>query len=351
MNSIEFKKVLDVFDIHTKGELTDLVDGKVKSMYSWKGINLFFGGTYYALVKGQVPYEVARIMSKKYPDYRDDVRIDGTYGYGKVKDKKYYSKDEMGNTYVDTYHIDSIEGLVYILSEIKYFYEVRTYTEESRKALVREQKELIAQVYRSLLEDGNPTITTEEWMKAHKIPVSEECDEIRKLVNQFDGVVNPYINGEVEVKDPSEFVGKVKMNMAYDRHNLICMYINVDGVKALYARDVEGRNQDEYLQYILSYDVTPTYRMSVDHTVCDEYDEIRLYGFRKNDYSDEGKMDLRYDMRTGLVHSTYGNVHHPMTEDEKELFISEINKALKMGQKLILNRMTKKKKNLEKKLK
>ena len=118
MNSIEFKKVLDVFDIHTKGELTDLVDGKVKSMYSWKGINLFFGGTYYALVKGQVPYEVARIMSKKYPDYRDDVRIDGTYGYGKVKDKKYYSKDEMGNTYVDTYHIDSIEGLVYIISEI-----------------------------------------------------------------------------------------------------------------------------------------------------------------------------------------------------------------------------------------
>ncbi len=350
MNSIEFKKVLDVFDIHTKGGLTDLVDGKVKSMYYWKGINLFFGGTTYALVKGQVPYEVARIMSKKYPDYRDDVRIDGTYGYGKVKDKKYYSKDEMGNTYIDTYHIDSIEGLVYLLSEIKYFYEVRTYTEESRKAFYREQKEMLAQVYRSLLENGNPTITTEEWMKDHNIPVSEECDEIGELVNQFDGMVNPYINSEVEVKDPSEFVEKVKMHMVYGRRNLIRMSIDVDDVKAEYARDVEGRNQDEYLQYILSYDVTPNYRMSVDHTVCDEYDEIRLFGFEKN-HSGEGKIDLRYDMRTGLVHSTYGNVHHPMTEDEKELFISEINKALKMGQKLILNRMTKKKNNLEKKLK
>ena len=351
MNSIEFKKVLDVFNIHSITGSTDLVDGKNKLVYSWKGVDLAFGGTYYALVKGRVPYEVARIMSKKYPDYRDDVRIDGTYGYGKVKDKKYYPKDEMGNTYVDSYHVDSIEGLVYLLSEIKYFYEVRTYTEESRKAFYHEQKELLAQVYRSLLDDANPTVTTEEWKKHHYIHDELKCEEIGELVSKFDETVNPYINSELEVKDPSEFVGNVVMEIYYDKFDIIRMSMLVDGGRADYSRDVEGNNKDEYLQYNLYYYPTPDYIMTVDHTVCDEYDEIRLYGFRKNDYSDDGKIDLRYDMRTGLVHSTYGKDYHPMTEDEKELFISELNKAIKMGEKLILKRMTKKPKNLEKKLK
>ncbi|MDE6142220.1 MAG: hypothetical protein K2G03_06415 [Bacilli bacterium] len=350
MNSIEFKKILDVFDIHSITGSTKSVDGNLKSVYSWKGVDLAFGGTYYALVSGRVPYEVARIMSKKYPDYRDDVRIDGTYGYGCVGEKKFYPKDEMGNTYIDYYHVDSIEGLVYLLSEIKYFYEVRTYTEKSRKAFYREQKELLASVYRALIGEGNPSYTTEEWKMDHHICEPLESDEIRELVNQFDVTVNPYINAEVEVKDPSEFVDKAKMTVYYDRFNIMNMSIFVDGGKVEYRRDVDSNNEDEFLQYILFYDVNPDYIMSIDHTITSDYDEIRLYGFRRN-YSNEGKIDLRYDMNTGIVHSTYGDDHHPMTEEEREFFISELNSALKVGQKIILGRMTKKNNNLAKKLK
>ena len=350
MNSIEFKKVLDVFNIHSITGSTKAVDGNLKMVYSWKGVDLAFGGTYYALVNGQVPYEVARIMSKKYPDYRDDVRVNGNYGYGKVKDKKYYPKDEMGNAYVDSYHVDSIEGLVYLLSEIKYFYEVRTYTEETRKALHREQKELLAKVYRSLLEEGNLSYTTEEWKKDHYIHDALEGGEIEELVSKFDETVNPYINLEVEVKDPHEFVDKVEMSVFYDRFNIIRMTIKVDGGEVEYLRDVEENKLSEYLQYDLYYDVKPDYIMNVDHTVTDDYDEIRLYGFKRN-YSDEGGIDLRYDMRNGLVYSTYKKDLHPITEEERQLFIAELNKAIKVGQKLFLNRMTKKKNNLAKKLK
>lgn len=349
MNSIEFKKVLDLFDIHSITGSTKSIDGKNKSFYSWRGIDVFFGGTYYAVVYGCVPYEVARIMSKKYPDYRNDVRINGNYGYGKVGDKKYYPKDEMGNTYIDTYHIDSVEGLIYLLSEIRYFYEVRTYTEETRKALYREQRELIARVYRELLEDANPSYATDDWKRDHGVPIKGEYDEIVELVKQFDETVNPYINSEVEVKDPIDFINKVKMNIYYGRFNELHMTLETDGGEARCFRGTESRDKSEFLQYVLFYKLRPDYIMDVDHTVCDEYDEIRLYGFKSDHSSDEG-IDLRYDMNTGMVHSSYRNNYHPITEEERELFISELNKALKAGQKLILNRMTKKKINMAKKL-
>ncbi|MDE6292652.1 MAG: hypothetical protein K2L98_03110, partial [Bacilli bacterium] len=219
MNSIEFKKVLEAFDIHSiTGDVIDN-DGAKRDVYSWRGIDISFSGPEYypAFVKGCIPYEVARIVYKKYPEYRDDIRINGVHDYGKVREKKDYPKDKMGNAYIESYLIKSIEGLVCLLSEIQYFYEVRTYTEESRKAFYREQKEIIASVYRELIEEGNPNYSTEDWKKDHHISDDDEYDEIRELVSQFDETVNPYINSEVEVKDPREFIDKIKMKHYYGR--------------------------------------------------------------------------------------------------------------------------------------
>ncbi len=346
MNLIEFKKVLDVFDIHSITKSTKSINGKPKDVYSWGDIDIFFGGTYYAVVRGMVPYEVARILSKKYPDYRDDVRIHGDYGYGKVADKNCYPKDEMGNAYVESYHIDSIEGLVYLLSELKYFHNVRTYMEESRKAFYREQRELLASVYRKLLEDANLSYTTENWKEDRYIPDNNENGEIASLVRQFDETVNPYINSDIEVSDPQDFIGKIKMDINYRDWNIANMDIDTGNLHARYCRDEE---EGDFLQYDICYNPREGYFMNVDHTVTEDYDEIRLYGF-KECHSGEDKIDLRYDMNTGLVHSTYGKEYHQITEEEKSLFISEINKAIKVGQRDILRPMTKKANNKVKKL-
>ena len=350
MNDIEFKKALDKFNIDFIIGSREVWDEKYEDVYSWRGINIVFGGLNCAIITGCIPYEVARILSKKYPDYRDDLRIDGTYGYGKVRDKEEYPKDEMGNSYIETYHVYSIEGLVYLLSEIKYFYEVRTFTEESRKKFYREQKEIIASVYRELIENVNPSYTIEEFKRDHGISSNKECGEISELVSQFDETVNPYINSEAEIKDPREFLDKAKMTIYYDEVlNSFWMGFKDGGV--IYIRNQDNiRNQNNirnYLQYDLFYEIKPDCTMDIMHTITDEHDEICLLG----DFPNKGTIKLRYDMRSGLVHSIYGEERHPITEEERELFISELNKALKVGQKLILHRMTKKKNNLAKKLK
>lgn len=350
MNSIEFKKVLNAFGIKDVAGNTTIVDGKNKNYYSWKGVDIVFGGTYYAVVMGCVPYEVARIMSKRYPDYREDVRIHGCYGYGKVKDKKFYPTDDMGNAYIESYHIDSVEGLVYLLSEIKYFYEVRTYTEESRKALFREQHDILASIYQELIKEGNPTYTTEEWMKNHNIPINEEYDEIRELVKQFDEMVNPFINPEVEVKDPSEFVDKLNMEMYYGEDNLLSMTIRAKEAESHCNRELAAQDGKEFLQYDFYYDIEPDYIMNVNHTITDGYDEIRLYGFHEKGLGDD-KIDLRFDMNKGVAYTLCNKNHHHITDEEREIFKRELEKAIKIGKKQIVNRMTKKSNNLVKRLK
>lgn len=349
MNSIEFKKVLEKFNIQSITGSVINYDGAKIDIYSWRGIDISFSGSdsYPVFVKGYVPYEVARILFKKYPDYRDDVRI-----YGKIGDKKNYPKDEMGNTFVDYYNVYSIEGLVYLLSEIKYFYEVRTYTEKSRKAFYREQKEIIASIYRELIEEVNLNYSTKDWKKDHHISDDDEYDEIRELVSQFDETINPYINFEVEVKVPNEFIDKVKMSFYYRQFKNFQIDIEGKGGKAVYSRDFNYCENKAFLRYLLDYYVDPNNLMIVDHVINDEYDEIRLYSFQSDHTADldEIKIDLCYDMKSGLVHSNNNEDHHPITEEEKQLFIDELNKALKVGEKLILNPMTKKKKNLVKKL-
>ena len=278
-------------------------------------------------------------------------------------------------------HVHNIEALIYLLSEIRYFYEVRNYTEESRKALISEQKELLASAYRELIEEINPTCTTEEWKEKQNISDYDEYDEIRELVRQFDKTANPYINLDVEVKDPSEFMDKVHMALCYGNPYKGCkaesdylsefinyVYMHMEGgdLSASYMR------YDNCLEYKLTY-YDDNLLIGVEHRITEDSDKICLHViligpinvddfFDKNDDEpvdrhddelvdknvDESKtlLNLSYDMKTGLVE--YDS--HPITKREKEIIIPILRNAIRVGQRIILESMTKKKNDVVNKL-
>ncbi|MCX8075378.1 MAG: hypothetical protein N2749_07340 [Clostridia bacterium] len=345
MSNLELKIVLDVLGINYAIEET--IIGIKGTQYKWKGCTLYSSGSYYNVIEGRIPYTVAKILSKKYPNHRDDVRIEGTYGYGKVRSKYYYSEDEAGNTYISCYHIDSKEGLIYLLSELQFYYEKCIYTEKLRKALYRKQRAAIIEVYKRLIEQGNPYKTTEEWLKAHGKTGdinNEAALEILPYIKVFDETVNPFCNSNYVMKAPEEYVSKVEFDL-YAKSTYLWMEIFNKNVKIEYSRVKDFRNNDEYISYSLSHYIDSNKMMYVSHCISDNKNEnvICLRRFDKH-YSGNCRLELKFDLFSGMayVNDNYKG-KSPITPEQKELIIKELKKAIDQAEKVIINKMATKK--------
>ena len=110
MTDFEFREVLNVMDIYNPiGEVQGRY-GAYTPVHSWGDIELNFGGSYYTVVHGRIPLEVAKIIYKKYPDNQYQIRVDG--GCEDWNPIAWASTDRNGNKYLRCYHIDTKEGLL-----------------------------------------------------------------------------------------------------------------------------------------------------------------------------------------------------------------------------------------------
>ena len=83
----------------------------VKLDKSFNNISIKFGETYYAIVRGNIPLEVANIIYEKYPGNPYGIRINGGCDdWNPNKVHPHY------------YHIDSKEGLIVFITEMKDYY-------------------------------------------------------------------------------------------------------------------------------------------------------------------------------------------------------------------------------------
>lgn len=328
MNSLELRTVLDTFK-------------EVNGISNWRGIGIYFSGTYYTVINGKIPYQFAKFMLKKYSNYRHIIRAHGNTG-----DKIYPAKDELGNLYVDCYHIDSKECLIYFLSEYDYYYKQVVYTEKLRKKLYRKQRKIIAKVNEKLLENGNPYITTEQWLEERCMEESgafEYTKEILKYVKEFDLVINPF-SGKYNMKDPIEYVDDVTLSIFYDYTNSFKMCItNADeNIQVEHRRDERG--VDDYITFTLYYNVDKDMIMEVHHYIDanKKQNVVCLYRFNKNHFLDEkNRIDLRYDLLSNQAYPTYGE-KSKITFEEKELLVTELKKAIAQAKKFTIKHMTKK---------
>lgn len=282
-------------------------------------------------------------MLKKYSKYKNDIRVHGNSG-DKIGSKEYLKKDDNGNPYVDCYHIDTKEGLIYFLTEYDYYCNQVVYTEKLRKKLYRKQKEIIADVNEKMLEKANPYITTEQWLEQHCMKETgnfEYTEEILKYVKEFDSVINPF-SGKYNMKKPIDYVDNVILNLYYDCTNSIRMRAKNDKYKLVHSRD--AKFNDDFLTYTFYYDIDSNLAMEIHNYISSKENQnvICLYSYRKNSSKfNYDYLDLRYDLLSNQAYATYGD-KASITFEQKELLISELKRAIEEAKKFTIKNMTKK---------
>lgn len=384
MNRLEFSEVMKAVGINNPLSTTNGSNGTSEQVHYWQNIAIYFGGSYYAVIKGKVPLEVANIIYEKYPNNPYKIRVDGgrsdwipikhatdekleqdirKYIDQNLSENEYktarrnYLRRTNKNKYVHTYHIDTKEGLVILLTEMKDYFARK---QRKRETEVQRFDELMATINAEILKKVKPSISTYEWMQA-----DEENNEIffqtvssgtktsfgkefRKAIDEFDKVVNPFINEDIELDEIGNYLQKVNISAnTYDSVDLktrkdCCEVVITDletQNKVLYRRNPDG------FSYQLYYTLEKNRYLVVSHYYStagsDENDKGEVITIDYYGDNVPQEIDIRYNLTKGVAGKTYGE-RTPITPEQKEFVYDELLKAIGMASSITIDNMKKK---------
>lgn len=376
MNRLEFNEVLKEFDIDNS-----LIDktGRYNSneeSHFWDNTSIYFSDSYYAIVKGRIPFEVDKIISEKYQKEQYGIRHVGSNNSCNLvqfsdanslaipeESKKDASKKEDKKPYIETYHIDSKEGLIILLTELKDCYARKIGLPETE---VQRYDEILSTINARILMKINPTITTYDWMgedeqycekfldtivRDHNTPFGHE---FREIIDQFDKTINPYINEDIELDSIENYSQKLDIS-ASSYNSLDGMYRESCCTMVIKAKDGTGKvryyRKPHGFTYHLMYTFGPQEYLDVLHyftTIGDKETDIGEHIYIS--YSGENskqKIDLRYNITKGLSGETYKD-KTPITPEQKVFVYNELVKATNLASRITIDNMQKK--GIQKKL-
>lgn len=387
MNRLEFNEVMRAVEINNPLSTTIGRYGTIEKVHYWQNIAIHFGGSYYTIISGKFPLEVANIIYEKYPSNPYEIRVNGGSNAWNPnehatddiykKELQEYIEQELDvdeysakcrkahenllcrtneNKYIDTYHIDTKEGLVILLLEMKDYFARKQGLAETE---VQRFNEIMATINSEILKKVNPSISAYEWMKVDSknsesffetIENGKKTSfgkEFRNAIDKFDKVVNPFINEEIDLDEAINYLSKV--NISANRYNSErgmrrknCCQVHITEIssknKVSYYRSPDG------FSYQLLYTFGEEQYLSVLHYYStsgekkDRGEEIYINYFGDNVPQ---KIDIRYNITQGVVGKTYGE-KTPITPEQKEWIYDELLKAIDLASTITLNNMQKK---------
>ena len=279
MNCLEFDEVIDVLDIYNPVTCKEGKTGNLVNVHLWKDVILYHGGSTYAIVEGKIPLEVAFRIYIKYPDNNYGIRINGganqnkpsewaeddifrkeirdikltAGGFEEYKSKIHHSMSKLkkrtnDKKYITHYHVDTKEGLLILLTEMKDYYLRK---ENKKETEVEKYDELLSQVVSNLLNKMDPTISGYDWMQG-----SEYKDSYNSMIKKgrntidglclteitrfFDEIVNPFLNSSFSPKEMKEYLKKVDIHTSLYKEN------GRDNCCAMYIIDRKTKNSTTY---------------------------------------------------------------------------------------------------------
>lgn len=305
-----------------------------------------FSDTYYAIVEGPIPLEVANIIYKKYPGNPYGIRINGGCDD--------WNPNEILPRY---YHIDSKEGLVIFITELKDYYLRKAKMPETE---VDKYNDLMVRINSKILNNVDLSITTYEWMQADKenyeafsktVEANEKTNfgkQLRIAIDKFDKTINPFSNKDIELDEIKNYLQNVSITVdSYDhvdddgmiRENCCRVYITdlSSGNKACFSRNPDG------FSYILHYTLGEN-KLVVSHQYCRD-------SGKKNSNSEKigidyfgtdvlQKIDIRYNLTKGIAGPTYGE-KAPITSEQATFVYEELLKAIRLASSITLDNMKK----------
>ena len=147
MNRLEFNIVMETVGIDNPLSTPEGSNGTREDVHYWNDLAIWYGGRNYTIVHGKIPLEVANIIYEKYPENPYGIRIEG----GCVDRNP---SDWSTGGYLKAYHIDSKEGLLIFLTEMKDYFLRKNNLPETE---VKRYDELIAKVSSEILKKVNPS--------------------------------------------------------------------------------------------------------------------------------------------------------------------------------------------------
>ena len=308
MNRFEFNKIMETIGLPDAIMGSREYNGKRERAYLWQDLIIHFGGTDYAVVHGKNLLEFAKTIYEKYPDNHYGIRVNGgsndlnpadwavDHKYqeyaqklgnerakGNLSNAEYRLKLKaarnelegrpIDNKYIKDYHIDTKEGLLIFLTEMKDYFLRKNNLPETE---VEKYDELLATVTSEILSDVNPRISASEWMQTfddenkeiYNATISRynenQCDRaFIEAIKDFDEAVNPFSRKDIKTKEPSDYLKNVTITAYVDKSKKGCCDLTI--------KDIETGNEATYLRkadgffFGLQYKTVEGNNLSIKH--------------------------------------------------------------------------------------
>ncbi len=393
MNRLEFNEVMKAVGINNPLSTAEGRYGTREEVHYWNNLAICFGGSYYTIVNGRIPLEVANIIYQKYPGNPYDIRVDGgckdwnpidwatdekfekdiqRYNQRYIEDDldvdEYSSKYEnakrnfkrrknIDDKYLKAYHIDSKEGLLIFLTEMKDYFLRKNNLPETE---VKKYDELITKITSEIFKKVNPYISAYDWMQDDKENKSKYNSSIerdnktklgqtfRKTILDFDKAVNPFLNDDIELDEISNYINNIEINAnsynsEHGKYRQGCCSLEITdistGNKTTYCRNPDGFSfqlsyklgEEKYLEILHYFSTSGNFE-------SDKGEVIAIYYCGDNV---ENKIDIRLNITNGKAGKTYED-KIPATPEQIAFVYDELSKATSYASEVTIENMKKK---------
>lgn len=352
MTELEFNEVLNAMEINNPIATTHGRYGKKTDVHAWHNIGFNFGGSYYTVVSGKIPFEVAENIYNKYPDNPYIIRIAG--GCEDWKPSEWAVTGPNGEKYITGYHIDTKEGLLILLCELEDYY----LRKENKKAnTMAKYDELLDCVNEGLLSKIDPTISGYDWMQGDKKNKdfynaqlenygSQFIQKLREAVDSFDKAVNPFLDDSIELASSIEYQDKVTISGSLyngDERRDCCVLTIKDNTPA--GNYTRYQREDDGFVFELNCMIGKKCGLKVWHYYGMKSQDENFNGdiicFETFGDNKDNKIDIRYNITKGTIGTTYGE-KHPVTQIELRYVYEKLLDAIELAKKLTVKNMKKK---------
>ena len=368
MYEFEFEKVMKVMGLKPirKSEGVDL---KEHDVYECCGLDILYGGNYYASVHGKIPFEVVKTIYNKYPENQHGIRIEGGVEKNKPDDyaqddalkneiSEIYNQDHLScwdieslvkqakekvkersdkDKYITFYHIDTKEGLLIFITELKDYWLRQAQREETE---VKKYNEYLSAVVSSMLEDINPAISAYEWMQGddkycNLFSKTLERDystvlnaAFRNRIFEFDKAVNPFLDNTIRLGKVSNYIDKVSITGYVsdgkfgDHRDNCCTLIISDlsskNTETSYYRDPNG------FKFGVCYGLGGHSFIAISHEFSmngrNEEDRGERISIKTDNVPSEETIDIEFNVTNGTIGTAYGEKRIATTKEISKVY-------------------------------
>lgn len=272
---------------------------------------LYHSGKYYAIVEGRTPYELALLIREKYDNNIYKIRVNGNH------------QSEYPKCDVYEYHIDTLEGLVVFLLETRNYYSMQQNVDE-------EIDRTLNSLYKNLLRRVDTKTSVYDWMFQQEngliffktvLSTDSYLDfRLRKKIETFDNVVNPFCNKTLNIDD-NNFAVFVDNYQRSDSFGLIDKDTGISLIT---------RRKKNSFSLQLHIPTKSPFQIDVYH-YFDSDGELIIF----DDYSENGLSRMEYNLTNETFDEHYGEKKQ-VTRANKEFVIRTLDEYIDIVKNIIM---------------